>query len=59
MIFCVVVDDCPQKFLDGRDPYMKSTTVYVLSGKASLTLPNSLLLLLLSILSISTTHQLS
>ena len=31
MVF-LLVDDCPQRFLDGRDPYMKSTMVYIISS---------------------------
>ena len=52
----ITVDDCPQKFLDGRDPYMKSTTVYVLSGRATPIIPNTLMML--SILIITIIHRL-
>ena len=54
--FYITVDDCPQKFLDGRDPYMKSTTVYVLSGRATPIIPNTLMML--SILIITIIHRL-
>ncbi|XP_067938193.1 uncharacterized protein [Watersipora subatra] len=30
-------DDCPQRFLDGRDPYMKATMVYILSAASTST----------------------
>ncbi len=33
---CISVDDCPQRFNDGRDPYKSELQIHVLGGAAKL-----------------------
>ncbi|KAF6035131.1 hypothetical protein EB796_006554 [Bugula neritina] len=42
-------DDCPQKFLDGRDSYMRASTVYILSASTKSVVNTYLLIMLITL----------